>query len=391
MRQIHDAKMVEHQGVFHRRITLFEAVALIVSGTVGAGVLAIPYAVSKVGLALGLFYILVLGFVIMGLNLLVGELSACNKENLQIAGLAQKYLGRPFKWFMALLMYTAMFGSLLVYIIGEGSTLSALFGGNSFAWSIGFFCIMTIPIILGMRTIKVIEFVLTIAIIAIIMMIVAWSMPHVQSVHINYYNFANIFFPYGVILYAFSGASTIPEAHSILARRDAEFKKAIIYSSLIIIVMYCLFAFMTVGVLGQETTEIATIGLGQKLGPAMHVIGNIFAALSMGTCFLMGGLALRDSMSWDFKIPRQWSNALVLGLPFVAFLLGLRQFIAALDFIGGVVISTELLIILAIYWRAKQAGALSKGKYHLHHSLLLVMLLLLAFSVGAVYSIFKLF
>lgn len=388
---VRETNIVQHHGVFQRQITLFEAVALIVSGTVGAGVLALPYAVSKVGIALGLLYIVVLGLVIMGLNLLVGELAACNKDNMQIAGFADKYLGKPFKWFMAFLVYTAMFGSLLVYTIGEGTTLSTLFGGSAFMWSMIFFGVMAIPIILGMRTIKVVEFVLTIAIIAIIMIIAAWSMPHVELIHVNYHNLAYIFFPYGVVLYSFSGASTIPEAHSILVRRDTDFKKAIIYSSSIVIIMYCLFAFMTVGVLGADTTEIATIGLGQKLGPLMLVVGNVFAALSMGTCFLMGGLAMRDSMSWDFKMPPQWANVLVLGLPLIAFLLGLRQFIVALDFIGGVVISTELLLILAIYWRAKQKGDLEKGKYRLHHSLLLVMALLLAFSIGAVYSVVKLF
>lgn len=383
--------MVGHLGVFHRQVGLLEAVALIVSGTVGAGVLAIPYAVAKVGLGLGLLYIVILGLVMMGLNLLVGQICAATKENFQLAGLAKKYVGPFGKWLVTGVVYTSMFGSLLVFIIGEGQTLTALFSGQPFVWSIIFFCVMTVPIILGIRTIKVIEFVLTISIFAIVMIIAAWSIPHVQLAHINYHNLAYIFLPYGVILYAFAGASAIPEAHSILVHNAREFKKAIVYSSLIVITLYCLFAFITVGVMGNSTTEIATIGLGKILGPAVLILGNVFATLTMGTSFLMSGLALRDSMSWDFKLSRAWSNILVLGLPFVLFLLGIRRFIVALDFIGGVLVSTELLLIIVVYWCAKQAGVLKKGKYRLHHSLLLVSFLVLAFSVGAVYSIFKLF
>jgi len=242
-----------------------------------------------------------------------------------------------------------------------------------------------------MRTIKVIEFVLTLAILAVVLLIVMWSAPYVEWSHISYHNPAYIFFPYGVILFAFSGSAAVPEAHSILAHKDLEFKKAIMYAAIITTVVYSLFAFITVGVTGAQTTEIATVGLGQKLGPWMFVLGNVFAVLAMATSFLMTALALRDSMAWDFKVKQSLSNVLVLGLPLLVFVLGIRQFIAAIDFVGGVLISAQLLLIILIYLRAKQMGHLEKSKYNLHNTLWLVLLLVLAFSVGALYSVFKLF
>ena len=66
-------EVVSLKGIFRKRLTLFQSVALITGGTIGAGVLSIPYAVSKVGLTIGLFYIVSLGLLMIGLNLLLGE------------------------------------------------------------------------------------------------------------------------------------------------------------------------------------------------------------------------------------------------------------------------------------------------------------------------------
>ena len=96
-------------------------------------------------------------------------------------------------------------------------------------------------------------------------------------------------------------------------------------------------------------------------------------------------------MSWDYKIPRWLANIFVLGLPLLIFLLGMRKFTAMIDLIGGVFISIEMMIILLIYWKAKKTGALEKPEYSLHHTLLLGIFLLIILTIGAIYSITKLF
>ena len=78
-------------------------------------------------------------------------------------------------------------------------------------------------------------------------------------------------------------------------------------------------------------------------------------------------------------------------MPFVIFLLGVRHFIAAIDVIGGVFVSLEMLLLLLIYWRAKQLGHWQPGKYRLHHTALIGATLLLALLIGVVYSVGKLF
>lgn len=379
----------EHNGIFRKQISLFEAVALILSGTIGAGILGIPYAVAKSGLLIGVIYIIGLGLLMIGLNALLGFVAINTSEQHQLPGLTKKYLGKYVGFVMSAISYVMFFSVLVVYIIGEGSSLSALFGGSEFFWSIAFFLFASIFIILGIRTIKVVELFLMFAVLLVVIILAIIALPHTELAQYSYVNLKNFAFPYGVILFAFHGASSIPEAYSLLKNRETSFKKAIRIAGIIVILVYLLFTFLVIGITGNSTTEIATIGLGSKLGRSVNIFGNIFASLIMGTSFLMASISLRDSLSWDYRIKPWLSTLSVCLLPISIFLLGMRQFIELIDIIGGVFVSLELFIIILIYLKIKKKIE-QKGK-RLIAVPLLVYILLVALTVGMIYSIVKLF
>lgn len=384
-------KLLPILETFNERESLFEAVALISSATVGAGVLGIPFAVAKVGIPIGLLYIVCVGLLMIGLNQLVGGIILRTKGDNQLVGLAKKYLGKPGELMMSLFVYSILFGALVVYIIGEGDALSSIFGGSNFWWSIGFFAVGSSLIYIGLNTVKKIEVLLGLGILTVVLIMAFVTTPHIDLTNIQYTNFADLLFPYGVLLFAFHGTTSIPEARKILNGDEKSFKHSIIISGLVSIIIYMLFAFVVVGVTGAGTTEIATIGLGNAIGKYMVILGNIFAVLAMGTSFLIIGLSLRDSLKWDYDLSNRAASLLVIGVPFVIFLLGLRGFIQAIDIVGGVFMSLEMALLVFIYWKAKQEGDLKPTKYKLHHTLLFAVVALLAFTVGAVYSAVKIF
>lgn len=383
--------LTAHQGIFRPKMSLFEGVALMVSGTIGAGVLGIPFVVAQVGMSIGLAYILVLGLLMMGLNLMLGEVASKTEETFQLVGLARKYLGRIGALCMTVIMYAVLFGVLVVYIIGEGEVLENLFGGVAFNWSFLFFIVASLFVIAGMHTIKTVELVLTAGIFAVVIFIVAFSSPHVAVANVMYVDFARLFLPYGVIMFAFHGTTAVPEMHSVMQKEDKTFQKAIWIGGGLVIFLYILFALSVVGVTGRETTEIATIGLGQKLGHTMSLFGNVFAFFAMATSFLLTGVALRDSFVWDYKMKKALSTFITLIVPIAIFLLGLRTFIVAIDIVGGVFGSIEMLLILLIYWQAKRRGDLAIGAYRLHHIALLGALLTIVLIIGVFYSLWSLF
>ncbi len=382
-----------HMGVFRKKIGLFEGTALMVTGTIGAGVLGIPYAVSQIGVIPGVLYIIAVGVLMMSMNLLVGEISVRTKKQFQLAGLAKHYLGGFAEFVMSALVYIMLFGAMVVYMVGEGETLSVLFGGDPFVWSLVFFAFGAFLIFIGLRTIKTVELVVSLGIFVIVLLIAAVSVPHTELSHLLYSDLtiAKALLPYGVLLFAFHGATAVPEAHALLRENNDMFKKSIVLAGIVTVTIYTMFSIVVVGVTGTETTEIATIGLGNQVGPMMAIFGNIFAALAMGTSFIMSGLALRDSLRWDHGTPYGVATAIVCSVPLIVYLLGVRAFIATIDIIGGVFMSLEMLLLLLIYWKATQKGDLPPTKYKVHHSIFIFGVLLIALAVGAVYSVIKLF
>ena len=383
--------VVQHEGIFRKQISLWQATALIVSGTIGAGVLGIPYAIAKIGVPLGLLYILSIGLLMMCMNLLLGEVALHSGEPLQLVGLAKKYLGRIGGGVMTVLSFTLLFGVLTVYIIGVGQSGATVFGGSATVWSLGFFVIAAGLVSVGLRTIKTVELFLMLGLLTIVIILTFFGAGHIQLDHWQYTDAAQLFFPYGILLFSFHATTAVPETYSVIQNREKTFHQAIILASLIVMAVYVIFTLVVVGVTGRDTTEIATIGLGAALGRPLAILGNLFAIFAMGTSFLMAGVALRDSLRWDYHCPNGLATIFVCGVPLTVFLFGLRSFIGAIDLIGGLFMSGELLLILLMYARARR---------HIHHEgstvwsvplLFLLSLLLLAFTVGAIYSFKKVF
>ncbi len=384
-------ELVQVRGIFQRRITLMQGIALIVSSTIGAGILSLPYAISKSGALIGFMYICVLGLLMITLNLMLGQMVSVQPHPLQITGLANKYLGKVGGIFMTCILYTMFTGVLLVYLIGEGESLSSLLGGNPFYWTCGFFVLALIFLSSGMRLIKRIESVLVIGVLMVVFLIVLASAPHAQVSNLLSYDFAQLLFPYGIILFAFHGTSAMPEVYSIMKKENGSFKTAIVSSGVIAILVYAAFALMSVAVMGVETTELATTGLEHFVGRQAFVFGNIFAFLAMGMSFLITGLSFRDSLVWDHHIPEWMATIGVCVVPFLLFCFGLRSFAGVIDIVGGVLVSLETLLIVAMYWRAYRSGDLNHHTYQLRFIGYIIIPLVIALGIGAVYSVVKLF
>ncbi len=379
--------MVHHQGIFRREISFVEAVAFIVSGTIGAGILGIPYAIAKVGVFLGLVCIVSIGLLMIALHLLLARVAVVQQKDMQLAGLAGVYLGPVGKWLMTVITYALLVGVLVVYIIGVGQTLTALFGGAASLWSVGFALVVGLLISAGLRTIKTVELFLCLGVLTVVLVLVGVSSVHIQTPHLLTMNIAELLVPYGVLLFAFHGVSSVPEAYSLLGRKRESFSKVIMLAGSIVMVVYALFATVVVGVTGSETTSIATIGLGKVIGPTVFVLGNVFAVLAMGTSSLMAGLSLRDSLRWDFHLSTVVSSAVVVTVPLAIFALGVRGFVSAMEVIGGVFMSTQMLLVLLVYEKAKKN---IEPTARIRLSPVLPLILFLFFSGGALYSVFHL-
>ncbi len=385
-----ERKVVLHQGVYKTTATVSEAVFMITGMTIGAGVLGLPYVISRVGILAGLVYIFMLGVVMLFLNLMVGEITVRTGESLQIPGLAGRYLGKTAKRVLSFTIILSGYGTLLAYIIGEGRSLSALFGGDPRMWSVIFWTIGSVFVWLGLQTVKSVAKVLSLIVMSIIVGLSIYLLPHVSWTNVTApTNWINIFLPYGVILFALHATPAVIEAHALLPRSQKHFKRALILGTMIPIVIYMFFSFAVVGVMGLQTTEVATIGLGQRFGSYIAILANLFAILAMGTGFFGFGVALKQVFMWDHKWSRMAAELGVVVPPLLIFAFGITSFVAVLDTVGGLFIGVEALALLLIFLRARAVGDLPATRYKLHLLWIFLPAVGVVFTLATTFSVLK--
>jgi len=367
---------------------VYQAIAVLVGIIVGAGVLGMPYVIAQAGFLTGLFVIILLGSAVLLINLSVGEISLRTNGNHQMTGYAEKYLGRKGKLLMTLSMFIGIYGALLAYIIGVGEALSAIFGLNSFIFSIIFFVFVSGLIYLGIKSIAKSDLFLVSLVIILILVISAVCIfsGKLNFMNLTEFSLSKIFIPYGIILFAFVGASAIPEMREVLRRNRKEMKKAIIIGSLIPLVLYALFAFAIVGVFNKNVTEVATVGLGLEFGKIIVIFANLFAVLAMTTSFLGLGLALKESYDFDYKLNHNISWALAVFIPLIGFLFGFKSFIQVIGMTGVFAGGLEGILVVLMLWKAKEKGE-RKPEYSLNYTKLIGVILIIVFILGIINQI----
>lgn len=361
--------------------TKFWATAFTLTGTIiGAGILGLPYVFAKSGFLMGVFWLVVLGGIMLLANLYLGEVILRTKKNHQLTGYAKKYLG---KWGSRLMFFAMVFGiysALLAYLIGEGDSFAQIFGIMSpLLWGVVFWVVMTFLLGFGLKELKRIETWGVIAIVAIVLGIFIYFLPSVDYSHLLFFGKAHLFLPIGVVLFALLGFTSIPELKRVVGGNRKILKKAILVGTLIPVVLYILFSFIFIGILGVNVTEVATL----SFGPIVTILG-IF---TMMTSFFVLSFSIKDMYEEDYGLSKMrsfiWTSLAPLILYILVTLFNWDSFIEVLG-IGGVVSGGLTgILILAMNWKAKQKGD-REPEYSVPINWFVILLLVAVFIFGVV-------
>jgi len=337
------------------RSHIYGAAATIVGTIVGAGILGLPYVVSRTGIAVGIVQLISVGLLFMLLNLYVGEISLRTKGDHQLSGYAEKYLGKKAKIVMILSMMFGIWMALVAYGIGIGAAIAAIVGGSALVYGIIVFLSLAITIYFGINIIENAEKLLVTTMIATILLICLQTAAFIKTENLTTISYAPILSSFSVIFFAYLGSVSVIEAKQILGRKRGLLKKVIIIGAGIPIILYVLFAFFVVGVAGMNTTEVATVGLGMMTSKNIIFIGNILAILTMSTSFISLGFCLKDTFRLDFKLNRNIAWIMTITIPLAIILFQFAGFIKAISIAGaleGGILST-LIVLIALKSKEK--------------------------------------
>ena len=333
------------------------------SGTIiGVGLFGLPYVTAQIGFIPMLFYFLILGTVMITIQLMYSEISLRTIDNHRLPGYSKIYLNKWAEFISYTTTITGLIGALLAYIIVGGEFLANLMipmlGGTVLLYSVIFFVFGAAIVFFGAGPVSKTEF-LSLGLFFVILIILFFkALPHVNPEFFTTVNLnlKNILLPYGVILFALGGMAVVPEMKEILKKQEGSMKKLIIIGSIIPIITYLIFIVIVFGVTGSATTQEGMVGLNLALGNSVVYLGFLFGIITTFTSFLTLGITLKKELHYDRGLPMWLAWIFACFPPFILFLLGLKDFINIIGFIGAVALGIDVIIITFIYLKAKKLG-----------------------------------
>ena len=385
-----------YDGWFAKNKTAI-GVATMIGTIIGAGILGIPYLVAQTGLLYGLIVILLLGIAYIFINLFVGEIVLRTKASHQMTGYAEKYLGKYAKVILTIAMVFGTYGALSAYLIGEGQTLFTLVEwGSPLVFSLIFGAVGILIVSRGLKATGRAELILNTVFLGVITLIGIFSFRQITWNNISHLDFAKLLMPYGTILFAYLGFASIPEVREELGRETKKMKTVILAGSIIPIIVYILFTFVVVGIVGLDNFDvllpnerIATVALSLYSAPILGTLANIMAFLTMFTSFLALSLILLDIYKKDYRISFRWAFLFTFLVPFAVVLLNFTSFISILSVVGTFTGGVEGILVVLMFWRCKKLGD-RKPEFTLRQNRIIGTLLILMFLSGMVYFLVKL-
>lgn len=367
----------------------FVAISTLIGTIIGAGILGIPFVVMLSGFSLGILNLTLLTITIIILMLYLGEIALRTKTNHHLTGYAEKYLGKKGKHLMFIAFSFGVFAAILAYLIGEGESLSYLFFQTAqykLHFGIAFWLFLTALTYFGLQALKGGEEIGLIIIFVLIISISVLTINKIDITNLSYNNFKHLFTPFGVILFALLGFSTIPEVKRILGKDKNLMKRSIVITYILCFFIYALFAALVLGFKGPETPQIATLAIGKPF--------ILLGMITMFTSYLALTIALIDTLKFDLKISKNkawlYANSIPLILFIILSIFDIAQFTKVLGIGGAISGGLTAILILFIIKKAKEQGD-RKPEYSIPYSKTLTWILIALFSTGTILEIINAF
>ncbi len=320
---------------------------------IGVGIFSVPYIVAQSGFAIGMLWIALLGVVLMVVNIFYSEVVTNVSGRHRLPGYAMALSGPRARILAFTTNILGAWSAIIAYSIVGGefcySLLSPVFGGTQFWYVVIFGLLGAVIIGRGLKLLERTEFIMTILLVGIMMLIIASGLG--ESSWLNFahdFNVRNLFFPYGVILFALGGAGAVPVMRDMVSTKK-QLRLAIVIGSLAATGLTALFAVAVVGATGALTSPEALDGLSRVVGEWVVGVGHMFGLLAIITSYLVTGLNIQQVFEYDLKTSKPLAWLLAFGVPLGIFLAGARNFISVIDFSGSIFGSVESVLMIGLY------------------------------------------
>ncbi len=363
------------------------ASSLLANTIIGAGIFSLPFVFHAVGMGYGILCLLSFATLYSALHLMYAHILQTGEKNHRFAYFAEKYLGRGLGRVVAGFILVELLLVLTVYLILAPSFFSILLGISGSAAILLFWTLGSIFIFLNLEELGWVATVSLFSIFAIVAIVFQYSTLHELTTPLfKQMNIVTIMLPFGPLLFALNGRPGISKVVDIWrkAKNHATpflLGNAIIAGTLISALIYFLFV-VSVLKLSPVPSEDAIFGLFGVMPMWTIICLGMLGLLAIWTSYFMIGANIRDILRGDLHFSSITSAFFVLFVPPALYFLGVSQFIKAISFIGGTLLSLEGIFIVMMWRRAFPKSRL----YHVSLVLYLVFLCAIIYQVAQFFT-----
>jgi amino acid permease len=383
--------MAEH------RLTQWEATSLMVGAGVGAGIMAVPFLTVKVGL-MGLVIILPLAWAASSLiHLMLAEVLFRTGRDMQIVELMRLYVlrgrvGRWLLWAVFILLSVAFLANLAAYVSGAGEILAGLAGINRHLAEFLIYIVSAGVVFFGLKAVGVAERYGTIILVGLIAAIGlgAISLPfHIQFGLSG--STTQWLALYGMVMYALWTFYSVPQVVKGLGADHRGAVRAILIGLGINGMLTLIVALLALGI-STRVTEVAIIGMSERLGAWAGVTGSLFIIFALVTSYWSVSLALADILHERTGLSNRLAWLLATLPSLLILWVGVWQFLDWLRLAAGATAIVVALITIPMYWKARQTGPVKDpgwelGRWGQPAMLALALLSLILMAIGSLVAI----
>mgnify|MGYP000329975659 len=260
---------VEEGALKVTKLTLYEAVAIIVGANVGSGILGLAYSSRLAGWPILVLWLAVAGLFTTFSMLYVAESALRTKKPLQLPGLAEKYVGKVGSVLIFISVCANSIGCMVAYTTGSGNILCTLLGLPNWAGSLLF----TVPCVLvvwfGLKATGLWEKFMSTGMVVLLGIIVIASFLSGKA-DVSRAVYANWTYAVPLLssaIFCYIAQYAVPELARGMRHTPKKLPVAIILGMFITGVLLAVVPLAVLSLTGaEEVTQVATLAWGQALG-----------------------------------------------------------------------------------------------------------------------------
>ena len=347
-----------------RRLGFWGATSLMVGAGVGAGIMAVPYLAERVGLV-GLALILPVAWAASALvHLMLAEVLFRTGRDLQVVELMRLYVlrGRAGSWILwavFALLSVAFLANLAAYVSGAGEIVADLTGIDRRLAELLVYVVSAGVVFFGLRAVGVAERFGALALFGLLAAIAVGAIGIPLEPATGPSGTPTEWLAlYGMVMYAYWTFYSVPQVVAGMGSDHRGAVRAILLGLALNGVLTALVALIALGV-SLEVTEVAIIGIADRLGGATATIGSLFIVAALVTSYWSVSLALADIIRERTSVPVRLAWLLATLPSILVLWLGVWQFLEWLRLAGGATAIVVALITIPMYRTAQRIGVVA--------------------------------